>query len=170
MTEGNAKQNEGAGAEDALENGGSEAAEMKERMLRLAAEFDNYKKRTKSEIDGAKSAGKAEMVKELLPVLDEFELALLSAEAGQDKGLVKGIEMVYSNFVDSLRRAGLSELGADGKFDPYKHEIVMVRADAKKKPGTILEVMKKGYEFNGIVLRPASVVISKEPEGTDDAD
>ncbi len=132
-------------------------------MLRLAAEFDNYKKRTKSDVEKAQMIGKAEMVRKLLPVLDEFELAMLSLDSNQDRSLAKGIEMVYSNLVDSLKKEGLEELDTKGVFDPYKHEIVVSRPD-KKKPGTILEVIKKGYTFNGMMLRPASVIIAKEEE------
>ncbi len=137
---------------------------MKERMLRLAAEFDNYKKRVKSDMEKAQVIGKAEILKNMLPVLDEFELAMLSVSASQDKNLAKGVEMVYSNFIDSLEREGLTEIGTDGVFDPYKHEIVVSKTESSKKPGTILEVVKKGYTFNGIMLRPASVIIAKETE------
>ena len=133
-------------------------------MLRLAAEFDNYKKRVKNDVEKAQSMGKAEMMKNLLPVLDEFELAILSMDAAQDKSLTKGVEMVYANLIDALEREGLTELDTDGVFDPYKHEIVVSKADSKRKPGTILEVIKKGYSFNGVLLRPASVIIAKEGE------
>ena len=138
--------------------------DYKERMLRLAAEFDNYKKRIKNEVENAKGIGKAEMMKELLPVLDEFELALISANGNEDKNLVKGIEMVYSNLLEALKKQGLKEMKANGAFDPYKHEIIMTKDDAKRKPGTILEVIKKGYTYNDVVLRPASVIIAKEKE------
>ncbi len=133
-------------------------------MLRLAAEFDNYKKRVKADIEKAQITGKAEMLKNLLPVLDEFEIAMISVGSVQDKSLAKGIEMVYANLQDALEREGLTELDTNGMYDPYKHEIVVSRADSKKRPGTILEVVKKGYTFNGIMLRPASVIISKEED------
>jgi molecular chaperone GrpE len=137
--------------------------DYKEKMLRIAAEFDNYKKRTKNDVDNAKKIGKAEMIKNLLPVLDEFELALVATKGNSDEGTMKGIEMVFSNFYGALKREGLSEMKASGMFDPYKHEIVMAKED-KKKPGTILEIMKKGYMFGDIVLRPASVIIAKTKE------
>ncbi len=143
-------------------------AELKERMLRLAAEFDNYKKRVKNDLDNARGIGKAELAASMLPILDEFELALLSVNGSDNKSLTKGIEMVYSNFVGMLKKEGLKEMETNGKFDPYKHEIVMAKIDAKRKPGTILEVTKKGYTFNGIVLRPASVIISKEENQIND--
>ncbi len=139
-----------------------EDEDYKERMLRIAAEFDNYKKRVRNDVDNAKIIGKAEMIKRLLPVLDEFELALIHSTESGDKSLIKGIEMVYSNLVDALKKEGLSEMKTNGVFDPYKHEIILTREDGKKKPGTILEVTKKGYMLGDIILRPASVIIAKE--------
>ncbi len=138
-----------------------EYAELKEQMLRLAAEFDNYKKRAKNDLDKAKSMGKAELARNLLPILDEFELAMIAASGSSDKNVSKGIELVYSNFTDTLKRNGLREVSADGIADPFKHEIIMV-AESDKKPGTILEVVKKGYMFDDMMLRPASVIVAKD--------
>jgi molecular chaperone GrpE len=142
---------------------GGEVAELKERLLRMAAEFDNYKKRVAKEIDASKTIGKIELMKKVLPTLDEFELALMAM--GKDGEHAKGIELVYSNFVSSLKGAGLKEIDVDGKFDPYKHEI-MLSKESKEKEGTIIGVIRKGYTFNDIVVRPASVIISKG-EGED---
>ncbi len=148
------------------EKRGKEADEkenMKESMLRLAAEFDNYKKRAKKDIDSAKSLGAADLMRQLFPILDEFELALLAIDKSADRNLMKGIEMVYSNMSDTLRKYGLKEIDTNGKFDPYKHEIVLTR-ESEKAPGTIIEVIKKGYMFNEMVLRPAAVIIAKDNE------
>ncbi len=136
-------------------------AEYRERLLRLAAEFDNYKKRVKNDVENAKTAGKAELVRGLLPALDEFDLAVAMANGSADKTLGKGIEMVYSNIMGELRKSGLSEIPASGMYDPYKHEIILAREE-RKKPGTILEVVKKGYMFGGMMIRPASVIIARE--------
>jgi molecular chaperone GrpE len=68
--------------------------------------------------------------------------------------------MLYSNFIDTLKKEGLKEVEVDGIFDPYRHETVMVR-ESDEKEGTILETVKKGYVFEGMLLRPASVIISK---------
>ncbi len=138
-----------------------EKEDYKEKMLRIAAEFDNYKKRTKNETENARRLGKAEIMKGLLPVLDEFELAIISANGNGDKNIVKGIEMVYSNLSQTLKREGLSEIKSEGTYDPYKHEIMMTK-ESTKKPGTILEVVKKGYSVGDTILRPASVIIAKE--------
>ncbi len=137
----------------------AESTDSKEQILRLIAEFDNYKKRAKKDIDNAKIIGKAELIKNLLPVIDEFDLALMSLSQMQNKIVVKGIELLYSNFIGQLRKEGLEETDSDGVFDPYKHEI-MISKQSPKPYGTIIEVVKKGYMFNGIMLRPASVIIS----------
>lgn len=138
-----------------------EAAELKDRLLRLAAEFDNYKKRSAKDFARAKEAGRTELIKSLLPVLDEFELAVAAVSGSNgDKGGIKGVGLVYSNFFDALSGAGLREIEAEGKYDPYRHEIMMVKESAENE-GTILEVVRKGYMFSDIVLRPASVIVSK---------
>lgn len=138
-------------------------AEMREQMLRIAAEFDNYKKRVKKDIEGAESLGKAALIKDMLPIIDEFELAMIAVNGTKDRNLARGIEMLYSNFMDVMKKEGLKEVNADGTFDPYKHETVMVK-ESSEKDGTILEVVKKGYMFEDRLIRPASVIISKATE------
>ncbi len=123
----------------------------------------------KSDADNAKLLGKAEIVRDLLPVLDEFELALISVREDGDEGLTKGMELLYSNFLGTLKKVGLVELKTEGKFDPYVHEIMMTQEAKGKKPGTIIQVMKKGYMLGDILLRPASVIVAKEEEEKDDA-
>jgi molecular chaperone GrpE len=136
--------------------------DLKEQLLRLAAEFDNYKKRTKNDVDNARSTGKAELVKSFLPILDEFELALIVVNKTQDKNVARGVEMLYSNFTDTLKKEGLSEVQCKGLFDPYRHEIMMTK-ESKEKEGTIIEVVKKGYIFDKVLIRPASVIVAKAP-------
>jgi molecular chaperone GrpE len=143
--------------------------DMKEQLLRLAAEFDNYKKRTKNDVDNAKSAGKAELAKGFLPILDEFELAMIVVNKASDKTVARGIEMLYSNFTDMLKKEGLEEVSCKGVFDPYRHEIMMTR-ESKEKEGTILDVVKKGYLFDKVLLRPASVIVAKAPAVAASAD
>ncbi len=149
---------EGAGisAEAAAEK---ECAETKDRLLRMAAEFDNYKKRVAKDIDISKDSGKAEVIARLLPTIDEFELALGSSDEKDEH--MKGMALVFSNLISSLKQFGLSEIDAKGKFDPYKHEIVLTRKGSGKEDGVIVEVVRKGYMMNNIMLRPASVIIAK---------
>lgn len=161
-----AEEDEG-GAQDAAEadavqqEPGPAAEAPDERFLRLAAEFDNYKKRVARDISEAKELGKAELLRSMLHVVDEFDLMLAAAGKSADKDLAKGIGMLYANFTAVLKKSGLKEIETDGMFDPYRHEIMMVRDGGGKKEGTILDVVKKGYTLNDRLLRPASVIVSK---------
>jgi molecular chaperone GrpE len=138
-------------------------AELREQLLRLAAEFDNYKKKAKKDIEYSEKLGKASLMKSLLPIIDEFELAMLAINDSKDKNVGKGIEMLYSNLIGTLKKDGLSEIDASGIFDPYRQEIIMTK-ESEEKEGTILEVVKKGYMFGDKLLRPASVIIAKKEE------
>ncbi|MDE1851425.1 MAG: nucleotide exchange factor GrpE [Candidatus Micrarchaeota archaeon] len=133
-------------------------AEVKDRLLRLAAEFDNYKKRVAKESESARSIGKAEAIAKLLPTLDEFELAMESMKGDENS---KGIALIFSNFMDALKSLGLKEIESNGRFDPYRHEIMLAK-ESEKSEGTIIEVIRKGYMLNEIMLRPASVIVSKD--------
>ncbi len=149
------------------DKGCKDCAETKERILRLAAEFDNYKKRTANDIANAKEVGKIELLKSMLNIIDEFDLMLATAMKSDDKGLAKGVELLYTNLMDVLKKSGLEEVGSDGKFDPYKHEIMIVKEEDGKTDGQILEVIKKGYIFNDKLLRPAAVIAAKGAEGAE---
>ncbi len=154
------KNNDKKAQEPAPEEPKGEEAELKERLLRLAADFDNYKKRTAKEVESSKTFGKAELIRKLLPVLDEFELAVAAAQK-DDKD--KGIGLVFANLRDALKKEGVSEIEAKGVFDPYKHEIMLTKS-SKEPEGTIIEVVRKGYCLNGMMIRPASVIVSSGQE------
>jgi molecular chaperone GrpE len=158
---------EGAQQTSANPQDSQDYKDLKESMLRLAAEFDNYKKRTKADSELAKNLGKAELMRSLLPIMDEFELALIAVNKTDDKNIAKGVEMLYSNFIDTLKKDGLAEIPCKGVFDPYMHEIVMTK-ESKEKGGTILEVVKKGYTFDRTLLRPASVIVAKDGSSAED--
>jgi len=139
-----------------------QSAELKDRLLRLAAEFDNYKKRVAKDLDNSKDVGRSEVISRLLQTVDEFELALDSCE--KDDEHFRGIALIFSNLMSTLKGFGLSEIDAKGRFDPYRHEIVLTR-ESDKKEGEILEVVRKGYMLNNVMLRPASVIISRAGTG-----
>lgn len=136
-------------------------SELKEQMLRIAAEFDNYKKRTKREMEMAERIGAIGAIKAILPSIDEFELAIASSSKAEmkDSNIIKGFEMVYANIIGALKGMGLSAVLTQGKLDPMRHETLMV-ISSDKPYGTIIDVVKKGYEYHGILVRPAAVVIS----------
>lgn len=140
----------------------NQADELKDRLLRMAAEFDNYKKRTAKEVENSKNVGKAEIVRKLLPVLDEFELAF-GAVKDEKNSQLKGIELVYANMLDALKAEGLSQIETKGIADPFKHEVMLAK-ESEEEQGTVLEVIRKGYTFKEMLIRPASVIVSKGRE------
>ena len=100
-----------------------EVLELKDRLLRLAAEFDNYKKRTSKDIENSKTQGKIEFASKILPIVDEFELAIDAMKINNESE--KGVVMVFSNLIEVLKKEGIKEIDAKGQFDPYKHEIML---------------------------------------------
>ncbi|MEM0147075.1 MAG: nucleotide exchange factor GrpE [Candidatus Micrarchaeaceae archaeon] len=141
------------------ENGqNNEVAELKDRLLRFAAEFDNYKKKAANDIQHAKDLGKAELIAKLLPAIDAFEIALYSMNNNQDE-LNKGFGLVFTDLYETLKSEGLQEVNIKSKFDPYTQEAVLTKP-SEKEEGSVLEVVRKGYTFNSILIRPASVIVS----------
>ncbi|MGC9037104.1 MAG: nucleotide exchange factor GrpE [Candidatus Micrarchaeia archaeon] len=146
--------------ENELEKKEKEIAELKDRLLRLAAEFDNYKKKVASDVQSAKDVGKAELVSKLLPVIDAFEIALYSSSLSeQQKEVTKGFELIFSELYETLKNEGMQEVEVKGKFDPYTQEVLLTKP-SEKPEGSVIEVVRKGYAFKGILIRPASVIVS----------
>jgi molecular chaperone GrpE len=117
-------------------------------LKRLAAEFDNYRKR---------------LVKELLPVLDDLERALVAADEHEEAKLEEGVRLVHRSLADALRKEGLEEIGAEGAFDPHVHEALLSQP-SEEADGTVIEVLQKGYRLGDRVLRPARVVVAAPKE------
>ncbi len=140
-----------------------EYAELKERHIRLIAEFDNYKKSVMKDIANAKELGTMELMKQLLGILDEFDLMLIAVAKAEDREMAKGLELLYANFVDTLKKFGLEEVDTQGKADPYKHEVALCM-ESNEDEGKIIEVIKKGYTMNGKLIRPSTVIVSKGEE------
>lgn len=144
----------------------AQVAELKERALRQAAELDNYKKRTEREKSEFFKRANQGLVKDLLPVLDNLERALASArETPQsDQNLIQGVEMVHTELLKTLSRYGLEPVESMGQaFDPELHEAMMQQEDPEQEENTVLAEAQKGYTFEGRLLRPAMVVVSRKP-------
>ena len=125
---------------------------------RIQADFENYRKRAAREAAAAGERARSGLVRELLPILDNLERALASAEEGEQH-LAEGVRLVHSELIAVLERNGVQQFDPAGhKFDPSEHEALSVRDDGD--PGVVLEVVEKGYRSNGAVLRPARVVVS----------
>ncbi len=139
-------------------------AELQDKYLRLTAEYDNYRKRTlKEKMELTKSAGE-DLLKGLLPIMDDFERALQSIdEAGDTQEVKDGVHLIYNKFKEFLKQQGVQEIEADGKeFDTDKHEAISkVPAQKEDQKGKVVDVVQKGYYLNDKVLRFAKVVVGE---------
>jgi molecular chaperone GrpE len=127
-------------------------------LQRIQADFENYKKRVEKESKEFVKIAAKDFVVKLLPILDNFELALKNNENNDE--FVKGIELIFSQLYSTLEQEGLKKIEAKGKkFDPYKHEALL--QEEADEDGIVLEELQKGYELNGIVIRHTKVKISK---------
>ena len=150
--------------DDELARVTAERDEYLTHLQRTQAEFDNYRKRMLRDQTAHLERATANLIEQLLPVLDSFELALNSAgPVSSDDGverLRKGVELVYGEFLGALEKAGLERIEALGKpFDPEEHEAVMHVEDDGGDPG-VRDVVRTGYRFKGRVLRPAMVKVA----------
>jgi molecular chaperone GrpE len=137
-------------------------SELQDRVLRLQAEFDNYRKRSeKDRVEFSQYAG-MEMIRELLPVLDNFDLAV-KAESN-DKHYAKGVEMIHQRMADTLKKAGLEPIESTGKpFDPHVHQAVERFATNDAPEDTVLSEFQRGYNFKGKLLRASMVKVAVKP-------
>jgi len=144
--------------------------DLTDTLKRLQAEFENYKKRTEKENSILIQHASTQLVKELLPVLDSFELALKNNHIDNPEiaKYRKGLELIYTQLFSTLEDEGLRIIDTQNKkFDPYKHEVLMIK-ESDKDDDVILEELQKGYMLNAIVLRHSKVVISKKREVPDE--
>ncbi|HYI36565.1 MAG TPA: nucleotide exchange factor GrpE [Thermoleophilaceae bacterium] len=127
---------------------------------RTQADFENFRKRATRDTAAAGERARSGVVKELLPVLDNLERALASANP-EEGHLAGGVELVHSELVGVLSRNGVEQFDPRGdKFDPTDHEALTVRPEEGTEPGFVIETVEKGYRSGETVLRPARVVVS----------
>ncbi|GEM_PF-654495 len=136
-----------------------------DRIIRMVAEFENYKKRTRREWELHQKQAAAELIKDLLGVIDDFERAFEAGEGAEDN-FYQGIKLIYGGLLDVLKRVGVEEVKSQGEtFDPQFHEAIGEIESDEVEEGRVAQVIQKGYLLNGQLLRPARVVISKGPNG-----
>jgi molecular chaperone GrpE len=146
--------------EDPLAAAQRERDEYLAMAQRAQADFENYRKRAAKEAAAAGERAKGGLVRELLPVVDNLERALASAEESEQH-LAEGVRLVHQELVGVLQRNGVEPFDPAGEqFDPEVHEALSTRSEDGADPGTVLDVVEKGYRLNGTVLRPARVVVS----------
>ena len=133
-----------------------------DKALRIAAEFENYKKRTRREWELLNDRAKAELITDILGVLDDFDRAL-EALGERDDHVADGVRLIVSSLKEVMSRAGLREIEALGQpFDPQFHEAVGETDTEDAEDGAVAHIVQKGYTLNEVLLRPAKVIVSKK--------
>lgn len=151
------KNNEPQASQEEFEN---IIKDLEDSRLRLQADYDNYRKRTQKEHILIKSRANKDMMQAILPVVDNFERALMSAVDPED-AFVRGVDMVYKQLIAELEKQGLSEITAVGEyFDPNYHNAV-AQVASESESGRIIEVYQKGYFLHKEVIRPSMVVVAE---------
>jgi molecular chaperone GrpE len=150
-----------------LKDRAAKADEHWERLLRTTADLDNYKKRATREKQDAIKFANQTLLQKLIPVLDNFDMALAAVQQGQPgaaQSLQAGVAMVAQQFKSALAEAGLEEIDASGQpFDPNLHEAVSEKETSEVREGHVVQQMRKGYKLRDRLLRPATVVVAKKP-------
>ena len=163
--------------EGADENAGPETlteaqeaiAESNERIVRLTADFDNFRKRAQREKDEARQFANQGLLEKLLPVLDNFEMAL-TAVKDADPSVRDGVQMILDQLLGVLKESGVEPVDAMGQpFDPNLHEALSQEETTEVEEGTVVQQMQRGYKLNDRLVRPARVVVAKAPGATEEA-
>jgi molecular chaperone GrpE len=149
--------------EDPLAEAQAEATRLKDALLRTAADFDNFRKRTRRELEEARRNGREDLLRALLPVFDNLERAIQSAQRTSDvKAMTEGLTMVQRQFVDALGREGIARVPTVGRpFDPGVHEAIQQVETGEHDPGTVIAEVQPGYTQGERLLRAAMVVVAR---------
>ena len=139
-----------------------EKRELQDRLLRTAAEFENFKKRTKKELDESATRGREQLLRELLPAMDNLERALQHAPAGDP--LAVGVQQTEKQFLQALEKFGVTRFSSVGKpFDPSVHDAIQQVETADVPAGSVAQEFATGYMIGPRLLRPAMVAVAKPP-------
>ena len=144
---------------------------LQDRLLRKQAEFENYRKRIERERSEYAQFASAELMRELLNALDSFDLAIRNAGSENSAGdnMLRGLDLVYKQFQDTLGRFGLKPIEAKGQpFNPNFHQAVSTVPTDEVEENTVVEELRRGYTLNGRLLRPAMVSVSVSGGGAGD--
>ncbi|WP_396334568.1 nucleotide exchange factor GrpE [Alkalihalobacillus sp. MEB130] len=140
----------------------AEIADLNNRLLRVQADYDNFRRRSREEKEAAAKYRSQNVIEALLPVIDNFERALLVKPEGEEaKSLLQGMEMVYRQFQDTLKNEGVEVIETVGQaFDPHLHQAVMQVEQEGFESNQIVEELQKGYKLKDRVLRPSMVKVN----------
>lgn len=158
-SEGAAMQEEIEALKGQVEKLAGDLQEKKDRLLRLQADFDNFRRRSAKEREEISAVVTQNFCKDMLPLLDNFERAM-AAETKDVEAFQKGVEMIFTQFQEVLKKNGLEQIEAVGqKFDPNFHQAVMRVEDPEKEDDTVAQELQKGYMVKGRVIRPSMVQV-----------
>lgn len=150
---------------DTIESLRKEKDELFAKLQRVSADYANYQKRAPKQISDTIGYEKERIIKTLLPALDNFEHTLQNAHSAENVDvLVKGIRIIYDQFLDILKSHNVEQIEALGEsFDPAMHQAMTQQTDPDKQENIVLEEFQKGYRLNGRVIRPSKVIVNKLP-------
>jgi molecular chaperone GrpE len=150
-------------AADPLTEARAEVGRIRDQLLRTAADYDNFRKRTRRELEDAQKRGREELLRELLPVFDNLERAVVHAgQASDAKAVADGVNMVLKQFADTLGRVGIKRVATIGSpFDPSQHEAIQQLETDEHPAGTIVAEVQPGYAMGDRLVRAAMVVVAK---------
>lgn len=138
---------------------------LRERLLRVSAELANVRKRAARDVQEHQLYAEADLLRDLLPVVDALRHALDAAQIASDSSeMVRGVELIYQQLLQILEQHHCRALGVPGeRFDPYRHEAVKKIHVPDEAPGIVIDVLQPGFQVHDRVLRPAKVIVSSEP-------
>jgi molecular chaperone GrpE len=128
---------------------------------RKQAELENFRKRALRDQERLVAHAHERLVKELLPILDDLERALEACERHEEAALVDGVKLVPASLRKALEKEGVAEIETEGGFDPHVHEALLTRPGDGAEPGSVLEVVQRGYRVGDRVVRPAKVIVAE---------
>ena len=141
-----------------------QADENQDKFIRAAAELENFRKRAGREVENARRYGLERLAQGLLPIRDSLEAGLSSAEQADVEALLDGEKAMLRLLDSAFEQAGIEELDPQGEpFDPVKHEAMTLAPSKTVEPNTVLTVVQKGYAIHDRLLRPARVIVAREP-------
>lgn len=147
----------------------AEIGDLSERLLRLQADFENFRKRAQREKDEARQFANQGLLEKLLPVLDNFEMAL-TAVKDADPSVRDGVQMILDQLLGVLKESGVEPVDAMGQpFDPNLHEALSQEETTEVEEGTVVQQVQRGYKLNDRLVRPARVVVAKAPGAAEEA-
>ena len=149
-----------------IEDSNTEKDNLKDMLQRVQADFVNYRRRSEEEREELQRQANTRLILKLLPVLDDFNLALDHASASEAEApWLEGVKLIQRKFYSLLESENVTRCEVDGsEFDPFEHEALAYQESEDHREGQILTVVRDGYRLHGKVIRPALVILAKQPE------